>query len=96
MNNNKAVHHLHQSNRSHSYGLPDRLEALSLSELMRLAAQFHMGLMNMKTSGADMNAVVKLIKERASSELDEGDGMKCETVRVERRLDGAILIFFGM
>jgi len=70
-------------------------ETLALSDLLRLAAQVHMG-GNVATSQTDTKSLMHLIKRRAASELEIGDGLKCETVRVERKLDGTVSIFFGI
>jgi hypothetical protein len=72
------------------------VEQMSLNDLLQLAAHFHMGLTTNSSSPTGMNTLLQLIKQRASDELDCGDGMKCETVRVERKLDGTVSIFFGI
>lgn len=81
----------HLQGNSWTSGVGGNMNKLNLPELMRLASQFHLG----RISQGDMSAVLDLIKERACEEIDVGDGMKMETVRVERKLDGSVMIFFG-
>jgi hypothetical protein len=72
------------------------VEQMSLNDLLQLAAHFHMGLTTNSTAKTGMKTLMQLIKQRAAVELDVGDGMKCETVRVERKLDGTVSIMFGI
>jgi hypothetical protein len=72
------------------------VEKMSLNDLLQLAAHFHMGLTTNSRSETGMKTLMQLIKQRAAVELDVGDGMKCETVRVERKLDGTVSIMFGI
>lgn len=66
----------------------------NLDQALRLAAQLHYG----AVTGSDsmLCSVVEKLKRLAITELDKGDGRKVESVRVERRLDGSVSVFFGI
>ncbi len=83
-----------QSFRDHSAGVNQlNAETMSLQDLMGLAALFHLGRAN--SSEKNLADVIHVIQQRAMEELEIGDGFKYETVRVERKLDGTVAIFFG-
>lgn len=69
-------------------------EIQDLDQALRLAARLHLGLM----PGAEeqLCSLVKNVRRLAIRELDRGDGRKVESVRVERKLDGSVTIFFGI
>lgn len=96
MNNNSMGPEFTQTSHIAASGMPVGVEQMSLTDLLELAAHFHLGLTNKSISMADMDTLLRLIKQRATADLDVGDGMKCETVRVERKLDGSVSIFFGI
>jgi hypothetical protein len=64
-----------------------------MPDLLALASELHMG--GQASSQDELNALMNMIRRRAAQELEVGDGIKFETVRVERKLDGSISIFFG-
>ncbi|HEY9730973.1 MAG TPA: hypothetical protein V6C89_03625 [Drouetiella sp.] len=66
----------------------------NLDQALRLAAQLHYG--GLQTSEEQLCSLVKEIKRLAVTELEKGDGRKVESVRVERKLDGSVIIFFGI
>ncbi len=65
----------------------------SLKELLGVAARWHLG---HTLSSSEMDSLMHHIRQTATAELEVGDGVKVETVRVERKLDGSIGIFFGI
>ncbi|CAN5587083.1 hypothetical protein BH10CYA1_BH10CYA1_23200 [soil metagenome] len=65
-----------------------------LDHALRLAAQFHLG--GLHATDEQLCSLVKRVKNLAMLDLERGDGRKVESVRVERRLDGSISIFFGI
>jgi hypothetical protein len=66
----------------------------NLDQLLRLAAQYHLG--GLKLTDDELSGLIKQIKKNGMVELDLGDGRKIESVRVERKLDGSVCIFFGI
>lgn len=72
--------------------IPPNWPTLTLRELMGLAAHFHL----LRSTTADFSLLIHWIRERAQQELDTGDGIKVETVRVERKLDGTVSVSFGL
>lgn len=86
---------IHQSLFSHKASIDDQINGLSnLEHALRLAAQFHLN--GLHASEEQLWLIVKRIKQFATRELEPGDGRKVESVRVERRLDGSVSIFFGI
>jgi|688.fasta_scaffold617259_2 hypothetical protein len=69
-------------------------EIQDLDQALRLAARLHLG----GTPGSEeqLCSLVKNVRRLAIKELDRGDGRKVESVRVERKLDGSVTIFFGI
>lgn len=65
-----------------------------LDHALKLAAQFHLG--GLHATGDQLCLIVKRVKHFAIQELERGDGRKVESVRVERKLDGSVAIFFGI
>lgn len=68
--------------------------SLGLDQWLRLAARYHLGGLNL--SDKDLTLLMDKIKQSAMHELELGDGRKVESVRVERKLDGSVSIFFGI
>lgn len=66
---------------------------ITLDEFLRLAARYHLG--GLTLSDGELSYLLSGLKERAALELDLGDGRKFESVRVERKLDGSVSVFFG-
>ncbi len=69
-------------------------EVTSLDEALQLAAKLHYGAL--QGSDEQLCSVIENVKRIAIKELDRGDGRKVESVRVERKLDGSVSIFFGI
>ncbi|MBX9691806.1 MAG: hypothetical protein K2Z81_05435 [Cyanobacteria bacterium] len=67
---------------------------LSTPELMRVAADFRNGACQL--SNVDRELLVALLKERASKELDYGQELSVDQVKLVRRVTGAVSVFFGM
>ncbi len=65
-----------------------------MAQSLRLAAQFHLG--GLHATDGQLGSIVKSVKHFAVVELERGDGRKVESVRVERKLDGSVSIFFGI
>lgn len=65
-----------------------------LDAALRLAAQYHLG--GLLVSDEELKLLVGRLKDLAIDELELGDGRKVESVRVERRVDGSVSIFFGI
>lgn len=72
----------------------ENIDRLNLNQLMRLAVRYHLG--GLKLSDANALHLISSLKRKASEELEEGDGKKVETVRVEKRLGGQVVVFFGL
>jgi hypothetical protein len=68
--------------------------ANDLDAALRLAAQHHRGALEF--TGEQSTDLIKILKQKAMDELELGDGRKIESVRVERKLDGSVSIFFGI
>ena len=83
-----------QHNGANTSSQPPQEGVLDLAGLLRQAAKVHQGCMKFSSDG--IAKLMGLIKTRAQQELDVGDGLKVETVRVERRLDGSVTVFFGI
>lgn len=66
----------------------------NLDQALRLAAKLHYGVL--AGSDSELCSIVEKLKRLAVRELDKGDGRKVESVRVERRLDGSVSVFFGI
>lgn len=75
----------------------DRLNSTTeindLDHALQLAAKYHFA---GQGAAEQLYSIVKNVKRLAMDELDRGDGRKVESVRVERRLDGSVTIFFGV
>lgn len=70
------------------------VSGLSLLQLLNLAARYHLG--GLKLSNSDATRLMKSLQKKAEDELEPGDGLRVETVRVEKRLDGSVAMFFGL
>jgi len=83
-----------QQNGLSTRGQPIQEGALDLHGLLMQAAKVHQGCMIVSSDA--LSKLMGLIKLRAQQELEVGDGLKVETVRVERKLDGSVTVFFGI
>ena len=68
--------------------------ALSTSELMKVAAELRDGVNEL--SNIDKELLIELLKERGRKELDYGQELVVEKIKVVRRVTGAVSVFFGM
>lgn len=67
-------------------------EEMTTAQLMRLAADYNA--QRVELSDDERFELVGLLKKRAAEELDYGQEIECETVRVVRRVTGAVGVFF--
>lgn len=70
------------------------VSGLSLWQLLNLAARYHLG--GLRLSNSDATRLMKSLRKKAEEQLEPGDGIRVETVRVEKRLDGTVAMFFGL
>ena len=63
------------------------------AELMRVAADH--GQKRITLSDDEKALLISLLKKRAQEELEYGQEIECETVRVVRRVTGAVGIYFN-
>ncbi len=73
-------------------GMSTITDDLTTAQLLRIAADYN----SQKVSLTDDERLqlVALLKKRAEDELDYGQEIECETVRVVRRVTGAVGVFF--
>jgi len=67
-------------------------ECMATPELMRIAADF--GQNRIELSPPEKELLVSLLKTRATEELEYGQEIAWESVRVVRRVTGAVGVFF--
>lgn len=65
----------------------------TLAELLKLAADY--GQKRIELSPEEKAELVAVIKNRAQEELEYGQEMECETVRIVRRVTGAVGVYFN-
>ena len=63
------------------------------AELMQLAADF--GQKRIELSDDDKQQLVALLKKRGQEELEYGQEIECESVRLVRRVTGAVGLYFN-
>jgi hypothetical protein len=66
---------------------------LPTSELMKLAADHHQKRVELSAPQKDL--LINLLKERGRNELEYGEELEVETVRLIRRVTGAVGVYFG-
>jgi hypothetical protein len=66
---------------------------LSTTELLKLAAESHQK--KVQLSDDERQELTALLKERALEELDYGQEMEVENVRLVRRVNGAVGIYYS-
>jgi hypothetical protein len=66
--------------------------ALSTTELMKLAADHH--LKRVELSDAEKSLLINTLKERGANELEYGEELEIENVRLIRRVTGAVGVYF--
>jgi hypothetical protein len=65
----------------------------TLLELMKLAADY--GQKRIELSPEEKAELVAVLKNRAQEELEYGQEMECESVRIVRRVTGAVGVYFN-
>lgn len=68
-------------------------QSMNTSELMRLAADFHHK--RIELSDVEKKALIDLLKQRGQSELEYGEEMEVDSVRLLRRVTGAVGVYFS-
>jgi hypothetical protein len=66
---------------------------LSTTELLKLAAENHQK--KIELSEADKQFLTTLLKERGADELDYGQEMEVDHVRLVKRVNGAVGIYYS-
>ena len=67
-------------------------ENKTTKELLQVAADYSQKRITLTDS--DRQALITLLKRRASEELEYGQEIECENVRVIRRVTGAVGVYF--
>lgn len=65
---------------------------LTTAQLLRIAADFNS--QKVTLTDDERSQLVGLLKRRAEDELDYGQEIECESVRVVRRVTGAVGVYF--
>lgn len=65
----------------------------SITELMQLALSDKNGQLNL--SDVDRELLVAMLKQKAFDELDYGQEVVLETIKVVKRVTGNVSVFFG-
>jgi hypothetical protein len=68
-------------------------QQLSTTELMKMAADNHHK--RIELSDDDRSELISILKRRAADELDFGQELEHETVRLIRRVTGAVGLYFN-
>lgn len=66
---------------------------LSTPELMRIAVEHKNGSVNLNS--IDHQLLIELLKERGRMELDYGQELVVDSVKIVRRVTGNVSVFFG-
>jgi hypothetical protein len=66
---------------------------LSLSELLKLAGDAHLQLVELSQS--DLSELTALLKERGRQELDYGEELAVDNARLVKRVNGAVGIYYS-
>lgn len=66
---------------------------MSLQELLKLAADNHKKQIELTSDERDL--LISLLKERGSNELEYGQEIEIDNVRLVRRVTGAVSIYFN-
>ena len=66
---------------------------LSTTELLKLAAENHQK--KIELSETDRQLLVTLLKERGQEELDYGQELEVDNVRLVKRVNGAVGIYYS-
>jgi hypothetical protein len=65
---------------------------LTTTELMKLAADFHHK--RLELSPLEKDLLITMLKERGRNELEYGEELEVDTVRLIRRVTGAVGVYF--
>jgi hypothetical protein len=65
----------------------------SLAELLKVAADF--GQKRIELTDEEKALLVSTLKKRGQEELEFGEERECETVRIVRRVTGAVGVYFN-
>jgi hypothetical protein len=66
---------------------------MTTTELLKLAADNHQKIIQLSES--DRQALIALLKERGQEELDYGEEMEVNNVRLVKRVNGAVGVYFS-
>lgn len=66
---------------------------MSTSDLMKVAADCHHK--RIEISDTERKALIDLLKSRGQSELDYGEELEVDSVRLLRRVTGAVGVYFS-
>lgn len=67
-------------------------DSLSTTELMRIASDFNQ--QKVTLTEEEKQQLISLLKQHAQNELDYGQELECDSVRLVRRVTGAVSVFF--
>jgi hypothetical protein len=67
--------------------------AMSTNDLMRVAADHHHK--RIELSESDRKSLIDLLKQRGQQELDYGEELEVDSVRLLRRVTGAVGVYFS-
>ncbi|MBX9686812.1 MAG: hypothetical protein K2X27_08930 [Candidatus Obscuribacterales bacterium] len=66
---------------------------MSTSDLMKVAADFHHK--RVELSEQERKALIDLLKKRGQEELEYGEELEVDSVRLLRRVTGAVGVYFS-
>lgn len=72
--------------------MPTFSEKMSTMDLLKLANDYHLGLLEL--SGEEKSQLLDLLRLKGAEDLDYGQEVEHEKVRLVRRVTGAVSIFF--
>lgn len=72
--------------------MPTFSEKMSTMDLLKLANDFHLGLLEL--SGEEKSQLLDLLRLKGAEDLDYGQEVEHDKVRLVRRVTGAVSIFF--
>jgi hypothetical protein len=72
--------------------MPDISQNMSTMDLLKLANDFHTGLVTL--SDEEKSRLLDLLRLKGAEDLEYGQEVECEKVRLVRRVTGAVSIFF--
>jgi hypothetical protein len=72
--------------------MPEIDPNLSTAELMKMAADYHQK--RLELTAVERALLIDTLKERGRNELDYGEELEVENVRLIRRVTGAVGLYF--